>query len=181
MEADAPKMVTIQATTKSEQFRKLRDAIPTGCDTRRATTQKRDLEEASRSFGYGRVTADGPKHKLIGMRTSLMSHQLTVASWMVGRENASMPPFGGLLADVMGMGKTVSCLAVIVGHPPEEEDIEKYSAATLVVVPSGSVVVQWRQEVFNHCEPDTSFRMRTFSRASSNELPVDELRRLHIV
>jgi SNF2 family DNA or RNA helicase len=181
MEGHAPNRVKIQATTKAEQFRKFKDAIPTGCDTRRATTQNRDLMEASRSFGYGRVTADGENHKLKGLKTSLMSHQLTVVSWMVGRENAPMPPFGGIQGDVMGMGKTLDCLAVVVGHPPEKEDIEKYSAATLVVVPNDSVCKHWREEVSRHCMWDTYLQTRIFNRISGTELPIEELRRLLIV
>jgi SNF2 family DNA or RNA helicase len=65
---------------------------------------------------------------------------------MIKRELARMQPFGGLLADSMGMGKTIMSLACILGNPADDEHIAKFCKATLVVVPSKAVAQQWEAE-----------------------------------
>jgi SNF2 family DNA or RNA helicase len=159
-------MAKFSASTKADQIKAFKRSIPEGCDTRRAKTQIKDLKLASRSFGGRKVLAKDNMHLLKGMKTPLRSHQLTAASWMVERENAIAEPFGGILADVMGMGKTVTSLALIVGHPPEAEDVEEYCRATLVIVPSRTVAKQWRDEVSNHTSEATDNFTTIFTRGS---------------
>lgn len=71
------------------------------------------LEEATRSFGFRKCVLDKdakPKGKrakmarwkLTGLKTSLYSHQVVGASFMVGRELSPLGPFGGLMCDEMG-------------------------------------------------------------------------------
>lgn len=70
---------------------------------------------------------------------------------MVSRELSATPPYGGLLADSMGLGKTVQTLACMIANPPRDEDKKRKTKATLIVVPS-AVILQWMEEIRNHAE-----------------------------
>ena len=144
-------MPNIKATTHAEQLAQFKANMPEGCDTRRTSTQRKDLEQAMKSFGYKRVKAvDGRWLLKKTMTSALLNYQLTVASWMCKREVCGKPP-GGLIADEMGMGKTVVSLACASEHMAEKEDRDNYSKATLVVVPSHQMALQWQEETHRHC------------------------------
>ncbi|KAL7800232.1 hypothetical protein V8C37DRAFT_414144 [Trichoderma ceciliae] len=64
-------MEPIKARTHAEQFAQLKAQIPQNCDTRRRKTQRQDLQEAAKLFGYKRVEAQNGRWKLKGMATSL--------------------------------------------------------------------------------------------------------------
>lgn len=137
---------SIDAKTHADQMAQIMAGIPENCDNRRRSTQKRDLKEAKSVFGYKKVEADNGKWKIKGMQSSIHSYQLTAVAWMVKRELASTKPFGGILADTMGMGKTVMALACIMGNQASDEDLAKFCKATLVVVPSKDIASQWQEE-----------------------------------
>ncbi|POR39558.1 Putative ATP-dependent helicase [Tolypocladium paradoxum] len=150
--ATAPPMKVIKATTHAEQLALMKQNIPAGSDTRRTMTQNKDLKEAVGLFGYKRVTAVDGNWRLNNMHTALKSHQITAAAWMVKRELGRAAPYGGLLADVMGLGKTVMSLACMTGNPPQKGDGTEFCRTTLVVVPNKSVALQWKDEVQKHCK-----------------------------
>ncbi|KPM35448.1 hypothetical protein AK830_g11112 [Neonectria ditissima] len=149
---NATAMPAIDAKTHKAQFSQLLRVIPSDCDTRHTNTQKRDLKRAVRVFGYKKVKAANGKWRLDGMISSLELHQQTASAWMVMRELARTNPYGGMLGDAMGLGKTVVSLNTVVGNPPEPKDIEEFSGATLVVVPNRDVAVQWKSEIRKHCK-----------------------------
>lgn len=149
-EPTCSQMPEIQATTHQKQFELLNRSIPAGADTRRTRTQKLDLMEAVSIFGYKKVKAVNGDWNLKGMESALKHHQLTAAAWMVKRECDRVGPFGGILADVMGLGKTITSLACVIGNPPEDDDLATYTSATLVIVPSEVVVGQWKSEIKKH-------------------------------
>ncbi|CAD6448459.1 19c1cb6b-239e-4802-8012-564b4d8d53ef [Sclerotinia trifoliorum] len=137
--------------TKASQLQQLFANIPEGSSKSKGKSDKAKLLQASRSFGYAQVKAVSGKWLVKGMRSTLYHHQLLGAQWMVSRELSSEPPHGGLLADSMGLGKTVQTLACMVGNPPTKEDRERGVTATLIVVPS-SVISQWLEEIETHVE-----------------------------
>ncbi|KAK1242887.1 hypothetical protein MKX08_005699 [Trichoderma sp. CBMAI-0020] len=141
---------SIKASTHADQMAQLKASIPQDSDTRRKNTQKQDLEEAIKIFGYKKIEADDGNWRLKGMKTAMRCHQITAVAWMVKRELARMKPFGGILADAMGMGKTVMSLACILGNPADDEHVEKFCRATLVVVPSKTIALQWEAEARRH-------------------------------
>eukprot|EP00435_Cladocopium_sp_Y103_P018976 s210_g4.t1 len=63
-----------------------------------------------------------------------------------GRESGAHVLRGGILADEMGMGKTLQIIALLVASPA--------SGATLVVVPP-TCLAQWRAEIAEFVEPGT--------------------------
>lgn len=127
-----------------------------GTDNRRSGTQAADLSEGIKVFGHGRIECfedgKGRRYRLKGMaeETKLYEWQLNPVAWMAKRENGLAPPYGGVLADTMGMGKTLMSLACVVGNPPPEGDSQEFSGATLVIVPKDSVARQWQEQILKH-------------------------------
>lgn len=136
----------ITASTHAEQMAKMKADVPEGFDTRRRRTQEQDLKEAKSLFGYKRVEAINGQWKLKGMKTPMKNHQLTAVAWMVKRELALMEPYGGILADDMGMGKTIMSLACIMGNQPDAKLLKEFCNATLVVVQNKTAALQWEGE-----------------------------------
>lgn len=145
---EGPDIIT---ANKANQLRELLSSIPRDYDANKAKNERNALNEASKSFGHGKVKAKNGKWLLVGMKTLLYHHQLLAADWMVRRELSLDRPHGGLLADAMGLGKTVSTLATMVGNPPAKEDIADRRKATLIVVPA-SLLSQWEAEIKVHVD-----------------------------
>ncbi|TVY39756.1 putative ATP-dependent helicase, partial [Lachnellula occidentalis] len=137
---------------KASQFQKLFANIPSGGNKNTVRDDKKKLQDASKSFGYAKVRAVNGKWLIKGMTSPLYHHQLLGAQWMVSRELSAEPPHGGLLADSMGLGKTVQTLACMVGNPPTASDLKRNIKATLIVVPA-AVLDQWMDEIEFHTEP----------------------------
>lgn len=116
------------------------------------TADKKALEDACKKFtwkGQGSMQAKEGKWLLKGMRNGLMPHQLLGAAWMRDRENSASPPYGGLVADSMGFGKTIQMLSNVLDGRPSPASPNQ---TTLVVCPS-SLCSQWLNEVRKHIEP----------------------------
>ncbi|KAI8661303.1 hypothetical protein NCS55_01000300 [Fusarium keratoplasticum] len=156
IDGTVPTMGVIQAHTHQDQIKQMVESIPKGCDTRRTKTQRKDLEQAKSSFGYKKVEAVDGTWKLKDMETGLLNYQIVAAAWMTKREAQDLHPAGGLLADDMGLGKTITTLACIIGHPPEKEDRDEFSRATLVVVNNQQTANQWSEQIEKHC-PEAFF------------------------
>ncbi|KAH9238258.1 hypothetical protein K456DRAFT_1828223 [Colletotrichum gloeosporioides 23] len=85
---------------------------------------------------------------------------------------------GGIVADVMGLGKTLTVLASILQSTPDAEIFQKFdrpvskydtptlrTKATLIVVSSAQLLENWRSEIESHFEPGT-FDIVTFHSSS---------------
>jgi SNF2 family DNA or RNA helicase len=120
-------------------------------DQRTIAGDKRRLLTAAKSFGFAKVKAVDGKWKIQGMDSPLYHHQLPGAQWMIVRELSNGAPFGGILADSMGLGKTVETIACIIANPPPQSDIDRGVTATLVVAPAG-VLDQWHAEIEKHTD-----------------------------
>jgi SNF2 family DNA or RNA helicase len=168
------------ANNKATQLQRLFANIPQGSNTSKAKSDKAQLLQASRSFGYAKVRAVDGKWLVKGMKSTLYHHQLLGANWMLQRELNGGAPFGGLLADSMGLGKTVQTLACMVGNPAQEDDRKRgiSSRATLIVVPS-AVIDQWMDEIRYHAE-ESAFPKIMHYRAK-NKIPRAVLEDLDVV
>ena len=128
-------------------------------------SERANLARASRSFGFNKVKPSNGKWLLDGMQTPLFHHQLDGAEWMVSRELATKAPNGGILADAMGLGKTVTTLACICGNTPDKKSIKNRQKATLVVVPA-SLLAQWEAEIDRHVKSDFLGKVLVYKKKS---------------
>lgn len=160
---------------KSKVFQNLRQQKPQDKDLAKVYLQDcKCLENAYSTFGPRKVKASALGWSVKGMESILKSHQLLGSAFMVQRENGTETPRGGILADVMGMGKTVQTLATIagtfVGHKRRRQSRQ---GPTLVIVPSG-LVDQWYRECQTHLENNTVryrvYRRKDFQAAAGQSL-----------
>ncbi|KAK7443125.1 SNF2 family domain-containing protein [Colletotrichum acutatum] len=148
----------MKKVTNAQRQKEIVQKKNTGSNNRRSGTQAADLTEGIKVFGHGKieslVVGEERRYRLKGMAktTNLNEYQVGPVAWMVKRENGLAPPYGGVLADDMGMGKTVVCLAGIVGNPPPEIPSDGFSGATLVILPGETTARQWQQELSKHVE-----------------------------
>ncbi|KAL1862990.1 hypothetical protein VTK73DRAFT_6506 [Phialemonium thermophilum] len=124
---------SITAHTKKKQRQQIKDYIDSMAD------RKKDVASDRRAI----VEANG-------MKTALYHHQLIGVRWMLGREFAPGGPYGGILADQMGLGKTLEMIGTICSNKPSEEDVAANRKITLIVAPAAAIS-QWKKEIEIHC------------------------------
>ncbi|KAI1278350.1 P-loop containing nucleoside triphosphate hydrolase protein [Xylaria sp. FL0933] len=175
---DLPEADPIIATTKGDQLQQIMNNLPKDADKQSVAKDKRQLDEASRSFGYGNCIAKDGKWLVRGMKTPLHDHQVIGTSWMLRREFCDDGPTGGILADEMGMGKTLQTLACIVSNRASEDDLDTYSGTTLVVAPA-TAIEQWNSESEKHA--DNKHIKSVLHYKKSLKLPVQALHNMDII
>lgn len=128
------------------QLKKRALEVP-GADTRKINHDATTLKRAYNYLGADKVKAEDGKWLVQGMRTSLFDYQLLAVSLMIQRERSKTAPTGGILADVMGLGKTITALALVWrNQPPKNID----NRVTLVVVQHGQMANQWLDQLAKH-------------------------------
>lgn len=105
---DAPDQPTFNATNKAHALKQLISSVPIE-HQKSARDDTQALLRATRDFdGRGSCKADGNgMWKIRGMATSLKHYQVMGTAFMRRRENDLHEPKGGLMADQMGLGKTL--------------------------------------------------------------------------
>eukprot|EP00927_Polykrikos_kofoidii_P070844 TRINITY_DN67222_c0_g1_i1.p1 TRINITY_DN67222_c0_g1~~TRINITY_DN67222_c0_g1_i1.p1 ORF type:complete len:1007 (+),score=209.45 TRINITY_DN67222_c0_g1_i1:91-3111(+) len=96
-----------------------------------------EIEEAPRFPTVPAVRELTPRSAPAALRIALLPFQEEGLGWMLDRE-ADASTRGGILADEMGMGKTLQTIALVLASPS--------AGPTLVVVPA-SGLFQWRSEI----------------------------------
>ncbi|KAK5160796.1 hypothetical protein LTS14_001809 [Recurvomyces mirabilis] len=155
-------------------------------DRKIASSDKRALDAAIRDFtGQASVKpAPDGNFSVKGMRATLKPYQVIGTAFMRRRENASDKPLGGIIADAMGLGKTVMMLANIVSTIGDLQSSSEQSSseacaddfqvngrprgkakcrATLIVA-SPALVSQWYQEILRHTIPKRENRQHGMGR-----------------
>ncbi|KAL9035346.1 MAG: hypothetical protein Q9214_006624, partial [Letrouitia sp. 1 TL-2023] len=139
----------ILETRKQEALKKLLVNVPME-DLRQARSEKAHLLRSTKVLGKnGRCKAEGNNWRLKGLSTTLFPYQVQGAAWMKERETSTVHPFGGILADQMGLGKTIMLLACMVANQPTRVN----SVKTTLIICTGGLVHQWEQEIVRHTEP----------------------------
>ena len=117
-----------------------------------ARGEKKNILESSKILGkYGlcHLANDGTNNWVLkGMATTLYSYQVHGAAWMKLRETGDVAPYGGILADQMGLGKTLQILACMVANRPEPTA----DCKTTLIVCTASIAHQWEQEIQKHTQ-----------------------------
>ncbi|TQN70479.1 Helicase-like transcription factor CHR28, partial [Colletotrichum shisoi] len=178
---DLPAAPTITATKKEDQLKQMREAAPEYFHPKLLNFQRVELSEATKSWGYRAVRCMNGLWLVRGLNTPMMNHQLIVGAWMLGRELRETPnmPRGGILADAMGLGKTIETLSCIVGNQASESLKDAGKGATLVICPSGQMISQWMSEVKKHC--DKKFAKNIVHFKAGNKMDIDLLASFNIV
>lgn len=141
-----------QTTDRDEAFKNLLGKIPAE-HLMKAKAEVRILKGFIKELGPRQVLTQPSQGAIClvkGMVHALRHHQMWGTGWMAAVEQGSRghTVHGGIVADHMGLGKTIQQLALIVNRlPPYYQGVR----CTLIVVPSG-LLSQWYEETQNHCE-----------------------------
>lgn len=139
--------------TTKQSLRRLIEAAPN--DKKQAAIQdSARMLHAIRQFPPGSIKYLGGDLWMVeGMKTPVKHHQVIQAGWMNEQETRKRGPKGGILADKMGLGKTMCTLTSMVhGKSPARS---KESRTNLVIVPK-SLKDQWIIEARKHTVQPTS-------------------------
>ncbi|KAI1811533.1 P-loop containing nucleoside triphosphate hydrolase protein [Poronia punctata] len=93
-------------------------------------------------------------YQVEGMKTPIRDYQVVGAGFMVRRERTRGGCRGGIIADDMGIGKTVQSIACMVSHRPSRKALQEDRGATLIVVPNQGLIQQWKDELLRHTDID---------------------------
>ncbi len=151
----------IHSRNKEDQLKQIVLNISSIPEKNNLKYDKKLLKESTLSFGWGKCKAVDGRWVIPGMRTPLYHHQLIGVRWMLGQEFSPEGPYGGILADQMGLGKTVQILGVICNNLPAKELVKAGKGATLIVVPA-STISQWRSEIQKHTRFEKSYSFPVF-------------------
>jgi SNF2 family DNA or RNA helicase len=100
------------------------------------------------------------------LKTKLLHHQEDGLQWMYLRETESFQigcddmPKGGIVADDVGLGKTLMAISIIIANPKQK---------TLIILPK-SLVLQWKSQI----ELFTHFKTCIVSNMSSMNVECDQ-------
>lgn len=158
--AELPVLEGFDATTWKDQEKHFRHLVANGhsADKKKIRGDRIMLARA-RTALTRKYRISGDKYVIAGMKTPLYAYQFVATGWMVGKELSTEVPQGGILADSMGLGKTVTTLACIVSNPPTEEDQNNGLRITLVIVPANAVG-QWITEIYKHGNGISAFHYK---------------------
>lgn len=140
---------TSQITDQLHQFKE--QGANAGLNSRRLKSEVKNLEDALAAVGQDLVTAKDGTWLIEGMKTPLFNYQFDGVGWAARRERTHPTadnPRGGILADEMGCGKTITMLAVMVARPAPKSYKVK---ATLLLVQNSAAVRHWQTEIRKHC------------------------------
>lgn len=121
-------------------------------EPKRLKSEVKNMENALAAFGENVVTIKDCSWLVQGMKTPLYNYQFDAAGWVIRREKtrntAGDNPRGGILADEMGCGKTITMLSVLVAKPAPKTYKVK---ASLLLVQSAQMAKQWEKQIRKHC------------------------------
>jgi SNF2 family DNA or RNA helicase len=135
-------------------------ALKTG-DTKTAREESSQMKIAINSFGRSKVRSIKPDPDsndsggfhvgdMLATAPYLKPYQLLGAAVMISKECIPDGPRGGILADTMGLGKTVTAIGCIAGHPAPKKT---KPCLTLIVVPANATD-QWRRHISEYLTED---------------------------
>ncbi|KAK3324282.1 SNF2 family N-terminal domain-containing protein [Cercophora scortea] len=180
--ADFPVLSGIEASTVAAQTLKLKALLEKdpNADTRRINGDITMLTRARVALGRKNWAIDGEKYEITDINTPLLAYQFARVGWMLERKRSKNGVKGGILADAMGLGKTVEMLACIIGNRPSENDLEAGWKRTLIVAPANAVH-QWVKEAWRHCEKKSKESEQEITNIPAVQYRSSDKSNLHVV
>lgn len=132
-------------STRNTALYRLIESIPTEKQDIAKTDIKFFNDKLKAFTGKGRSISSGPNGdwNVKGMRVTLKPYQMLGVASMRERETSGILPRGGILADQMGLGKTIMMLTNIMNGRP----LHKKNRQTTLIVASPALITQWHQEI----------------------------------
>ncbi|KAI1426898.1 P-loop containing nucleoside triphosphate hydrolase protein [Xylaria sp. FL1777] len=100
----------------------------------------------------GREDCGNKLGRIKGMSSTIRDYQTVGVAFMVRQERSQNDCRGGIIADDMGIGKTVQSIGCMLVNPPPKKAIKAGKGATLIIVPNQGLTKQWIQELCRHGE-----------------------------
>ena len=94
------------------------------------------VDDALKELGLAKID-----DRIPNLSVTLMPHQIIGVAWMVKQEKKTSCA-GGILADAMGLGKTIQTIATMVKNPSTDRKIKN----TLIILPL-PLLQQWKEEI----------------------------------
>ncbi|KAJ5677766.1 SNF2 family helicase [Penicillium maclennaniae] len=145
--ANQPVVPTSESLDKEKALKEIANRIIEKNPSFNPRDVKKDISNlltASRMFQHPPKMDGARGWTMYGMKRNLLNHQLDGAGWMCDREKEGTVPRGGMLCDMMGLGKTHTTLSCILddslGNLPGQ------MAPTLVIIP-GSARGHWHRQI----------------------------------
>ncbi|KAI1362245.1 P-loop containing nucleoside triphosphate hydrolase protein [Xylaria arbuscula] len=162
---DATSFPRVSTTLAKEELQRVVMAGPRNISFNRP--QLKDLNKVARSLGLPECEGPETRWSIEGLLQPLYPHQLLAVYFMLKRELSGEEPKGGIIADAMGLGKTVDALATVAINRPGEMDLSQVliynraaltkvhgdglcdflQAQDLIIVSYQSLVQEWRMAV----------------------------------
>ncbi|KAI1281111.1 P-loop containing nucleoside triphosphate hydrolase protein [Xylaria sp. FL0933] len=118
--------------------------------------EEAELSEAKLILG-SKYTNEGQEQgcgnelgRIRGMSSTIRDFQTVGAAFMVRQERSRNECRGGIIADDMGIGKTVQAIACMQANPPSKKALRDGQSANLIVVPNQGIGTQWGHELERH-------------------------------
>ncbi|KAL4967891.1 SNF2 family N-terminal domain-containing protein [Aspergillus stella-maris] len=159
---EVPALEGFTATKRKEAMNQMILSIPSA-DQEGAKNDAILLLNSLRKFN-NRVQSDGDGcWKIKGLKTGIYNYQVIGCAFMRDRENSPDEPRGGILAVIMGFGKTLQALVNIMDGAPSDPDDPVRT--TLLIVPS-HLIQHWTDQILKHCELETIDRVVDYHAAA---------------
>ncbi|KAJ4379678.1 hypothetical protein N0V86_004860 [Didymella sp. IMI 355093] len=164
--ADQP---TFRTRNKVDALKELIASVPIA-DQKQTRNDMNILLQASKDFNGRGACRIGPGNNgnwlVRGMKTSLKGYQVLGTAFMRRRENDDNEPRGGLMADQMGLGKTLMMLANIVNSRDDMIRTNDGGPKTTLLVASPALLTQWAAEINLH----TSMNLKVMKYGAGHRL-----------
>ncbi|ONH65099.1 ATP-dependent helicase ULS1 [Cyberlindnera fabianii] len=116
------------------------------------------------------------------LMVSLLRHQRIGLKWLEDAEDDKKKR-GGILADAMGLGKTLQMIALMVSHRAdknEEDEAIDYGKTNLIVTPV-SLMKQWQGEFETRVKSSAGIRILMYHSMSARKFTWDQMKEYDVV